>query len=1009
MAVGAVIVVGGGISGIQAALDLAGSGFKVYLVEEGPAIGGKMAQLDKTFPTNDCSMCILSPKFLECERNPNIEILTFTQVVKIEGKAGSFKIRLLKKPRYIDEELCNNCGLCMEYCILKIPDAYNLNLSTTHCLHMYFPQVIPAQPFIDPKCLFLTMEECRICPTLCLRKAIDLHQKERVLEIEVGAVILAPGYETFDPINNQYGYGKFKNVITSLEFERILSASGPSNGQIYRPSDRKEPSRIAWIQCVGSRDLSIGRGYCSSVCCMYATKQAFIAKGHLKHMQPTIFYMDLRAYGKDFHKYYELAKTHGVRYIRTKVASTNEIENTKNLRLGYVLEDDCFREEEFDLVVLSVGLSPSRGLSGLSRRFSIELNKYGFIKTLPLSPISTTRTGIYACGVATGPKDIPKSVIEASAAASKAAELISSARFTQFKEQEVIPQADVRDKEPRIGVFICNCGANIASVVDVKEVVSYVQTLSDVVYATDSLFACSQDNQEIIKEKVKEYDLNRIVVAGCTPRTHESIFRQTLEQAGLNPFLFEMANIREQCSWVHQNYPARATKKAKDVVRMALANSRLLEPLDRRYIKPRHSGLIIGGGLAGLVSALNLAEQGFEVHLVERTDGLGGRAKRMYHTLEGFEVQRYLKGLINKVIKQPAIHVYTHATIKGVSGSVGNFKSQIELNGWKIKEISHGIIIVATGAEEVKSKEYHYGQNLNVLTLWDLEDVLNKGDNPLAQIRNLVMIQCVGSRNKERPYCSQDCCSQAIKCALRIKELNPDANIFILYRDIMTYGFKEDYYFQAAKANVTFIRYNPDHPPQVFELGSKIIVTSLEPILNETIQLEADMLVLSTATIPQKDNETLAQTLKVPLNREGFFTEAHVKLRPVEFATEGIFLAGLAHYPKPVEEIISQAQAAAARAATVLSKERIEIEATISTVRDDVCDGCAYCAHICPFEAITLMEYIKNGEIKRIVDVNESRCKGCGICMATCPKRGIYIKDFRMHQFEAMIEAALTD
>jgi len=1009
MAIGAVMVVGGGISGIQAALDLASSGFKVYLVEKGPAIGGKMAQLDKTFPTNDCSMCILSPKFLECERNPNIEILTFTQVVKVEGKAGRFNIHLLKKPRYIDEELCNNCGLCMEYCILKIPDAYNLNLSTTHCLHMHFPQAIPAQPFIDPKCLFLTLTECRICPTLCLRKAINLHQKERMLEVEVGAVILAPGYEIFDPINNQYGYGRFENVITSLEFERILSASGPSNGQIYRPSDRKEPQKIAWIQCVGSRDLSIGRGYCSSVCCMYATKQAFIAKGHLKHMQPTIFYMDLRAYGKDFHKYYELAKTHGVRYIRTKVASINEMKNSKNLRLGYILEDERFTEEEFDLVVLSVGLSPSKELWDLSRRFSIRLNEYKFIETLPLSPVSTTRTGIYACGVATGPKDIPKSVIEASAAASQAAALISSTRFTQIKKVEAIPETDVRDKEPRIGVFICNCGANIASVVDVKEVASYIQTLPNVIYATDSLFACSQDNQEIIKEKIKEYHLNRIVVAGCTPRTHASIFQQTLEQAGLNPFLFEMANIREHCSWVHQNYPARATEKAKDLVRMALANSRLLEPLDRRYIKPRHSGLIIGGGLAGLVSALNLAEQGFEVHLVEKTDKLGGRAKGMYHTLEGFDMQNYLKRLINKVIKHPAIHVYTHATVKKVSGSVGNFKTQIELKDWEIKEIGSGIIIVATGAQELKPKEYHYGQNPNVLTLWDLEDMLNNGDNRLAHIKNLVIIQCVGSRNKERPYCSQDCCSQAIKCALRIKELSPEVNIFILYQDIMTYGFKEDYYFRAAKANVTFIRYNPDHPPQVFESGSKITVVSLEPVLNETIRLEADILVLSTAIIPGEDNKPLAQTLKVPLNREGFFAEAHVKLRPVEFATEGIFLAGLAHYPKPVEEIISQAQAAAARAATVLSKECIEIEAAVSEVIDDVCDGCGYCAPTCPFEAITLLEYIKNGEIKRTVDVNESRCKGCGICMATCPKRGIYIKDFRMHQFEAMIEALLTD
>lgn len=1006
--IGAVMMVGAGISGIQAALDLANSGFKVYLVEKGPAIGGNMAKLDKTFPTNDCSMCILGPKFLECERNVNIKIITLATVKDIEGEAGHFTVRVLKKPRYIDEELCNNCGICIEYCPVRMPDVYNQELSTTKCMHIHFPQAIPAVPLVDPNhCLFLNMQECKICVPTCKRQAINLYQEEEILELEVGAVILALGYEPFDPVlKPEYGYGRFKNVISSLEFERILSASGPFQGHIQRPSDGKEPKKVAWIQCVGSRDVSIGRGYCSSVCCMYATKQAIIAKEHRDTLEPTIFFIDLRAHGKEFERYYERAKEkYHVRYIRSMVSSVKEFQKNKNLLVTYSSENRDFREEEFDLVVLSVGIDMSPTIRRFAQELSIDLNSYDFCKTDSFSPLHTSRPGIYVCGTFSGPKDIPDSVMQASGATSIAEGLLSPARGTLIETIEKPEERDVSGEEPRIAVIVCNCGTNIASVVDVKEVARYAQTLPNVVYTTGSLFACAKDSQEILKEIIKERDLNRVVVAACTPRTHEYLFQETIREAGLNRFLFEMANIREHCSWVHSSDVTRATEKAKDLVRMAVAKARLLEPSEQKFLEINHEGLIIGGGIAGMVSALSLADMEFRVHLIEKTDQLGGMAKKINQTLGGQNIQRYVEGLIEKVSKHPSIKLYLNSEIAGASGFLGNFKTKINGNSGQ-RSIDHGVVILATGAQLWRPNEYLYGENPNVLTSLDLEEALVKGDNKISQANTVVFIQCVGSRIPERLYCSRLCCSQSIKNALRLKELNPNITVYILYRDIRAYGFVEDYYREARAKGVIFIRYDLESKPDL-KIDGRLLVSVPDPVLGRPIEISADLLILAPAIVASPDNKKLSELYKVATNEDGFFLEAHMKLRPVDFATDGIFLAGLAHYPKPIEETIAQAQAAAARAATILSKPAIELEAATSEVIDDVCDGCAYCIETCPFQAISLIEYMKDGQVKKIVETNESLCKGCGNCQATCPKRGIYIRHFRLDQLEKIIEAAL--
>jgi len=979
--VGAVMVVGAGVSGIQAALDLANSGFKVYLVEKAPAIGGKMAKLDKTFPTNDCSMCILSPKFIECSRNPNIKIITYAEVESVDGEEGNFKVTILKKPRYIDEEKCLGCPTCIEYCPVKIPDAYNENLNLTKCIYIPFAQAVPAIPVIDPEtCLYFIKTECQICRPVCKNKAIDFHQQEQKLEIEVGSIILSPGYEIFQPeLQSEYGYKRFANVVTSMEFERILSASGPFRGEAKRPSDRKSPKKIAW--------------------------KVILAKDHDSELEATIFHNDIRAYGKGFERYYERAQnTPGVRYIWSKVSVVREVPGTKNVVIRFRSSSDEISEEEFDLVVLSVGLTSSEGLKELAGKLSVDLNPYGFCNSHVLSPVETSRSGVYVSGVFHGPKDIPDSVTMASGAAALSAQLLSESRGTLVIEKEYPPERDISSEPPRVGVFVCRCGTNIAKGVDVPKVVRYAKSLDDVVYTEENVFACSIDATTHLGEVMKEQGLNRAVVAACTPRTHEPVFQETLREAGLNPYLFEMANIREQCSFVHAKDKAAATKKAQDAVRMAVAKARLLKPLQRLSMDVNRTALVIGGGTSGMVSALSLAEQGFEVHLVEKTEALGGTARKIYLTLEGGDIQTYVQELITKVNENPLIQVYTEANIVEASGFVGNFITTVSAGAEKVvKEITHGITIVATGAEEFKPTEYFYGKDPRVLTLLELEAEIVNGGDRIAQCNTLVIIECVGSRDSERPYCSRVCCGQAVKNALKLKEMNPEMEIYVLYRDMRTYAFKEDYYQKAAEQEVKFIRYELDDKPEVEviqENGQELIRISVtEPILGQRLLIDADVLALGTGIVPPADNKGLSQLFKVPLNEDGFFLEAHMKLRPVDFATEGIFMCGLAHSPKCIDESATQAQAAAARAATVLVKDFVASEGIICSVNEKICSGCGVCELVCPYKAIQV------DSDKRVAKVNGALCKGGGSCGSACLAGVIKMNHFEDEQIMAQIEA----
>jgi heterodisulfide reductase subunit A-like polyferredoxin len=831
--------------------------------------------------------------------------------------------------------------------------------------------------------------ECFECVRVCLAEALDHEQTDEAVTVNVGSVILSPGFDEFDPkLKSEYGYGKIKNVLSSIEFERILSATGPFEGHVKRISDQEQPEIVAFIQCVGSRDSSCGNEFCSSVCCMYSVKEAIIAQEHTPGLKTEIFFMDMRAFGKEFDDYYNRAQDeYGIKFNRCRVANIEQGEND-NVIIHYV-ESDEVKTKEFNMAVLAVGFESTRTAQRLAEQFGIDLNKYNFAKTDLYSPLDSTKPGIYISGAFNGPKDIPDTVAQASGAAAKASAAISEARGSLVTTKEYPPEKDVTGEEPRIGVFVCHCGINIGGVVDVPGVTEYAQSLPNVEYAEHNLYTCSQDTQEKIKEMIEEHNLNRIIVASCTPRTHEPLFRSTTKEAGINPYLFVMTNIRDQCSWVHMNEAEAATRKAKDLVRMTVAKARLLEPLYNPSIDVTQEAMVIGGGLSGMTAAMAIANNGFKVHLVERETELGGNLKNIYYELgTDRDPQEFLKDLKNEINNNPLVEVHTETAVESIEGFIGNFKSVLSDES----EIKHGVVIVATGGKEYQPTEYLYGQNDKVITQKELEKSLSSGKAP-AGLNQVVMIQCVGSRTEERPYCSRICCTNAVKSALKLKELSPGTEIFVLYKDIRTYGYREDYYREAAEAGVRFVRYDDENIPEVKQTENGDLAIRVKDLITNTVlELNPDSLILSSATLPQDDNSELAKMLKVPLSKDKFFLEAHMKLRPVDFATDGVFLCGLAHWPKFIDECISQANAAVSRALTILANDKLEAEGVVARVDEDKCSGCETCVVICPYGAPA-----KNLETGN-VEINDVTCKGCGTCAASCPERAIILPFFNDDQ-----------
>jgi heterodisulfide reductase subunit A len=931
--------------------------------------------------------------------------LTLSEVKSVSGEIGNFEVQLVQHPRYVDPAKCIACGLCAEKCPTKVDNEYDAGLGKRKSIHVKYAQAVPLKYAIDSQhCIYLTKGKCKVCEKLCAAKAINFEDKEREITIRAGAVIIAPGCEIFNPeAYNIYGYRQSPNIVTSLEFERMLSASGPFGGHLIRPSDKKEPRKIAWIQCVGSRDVHEGaRGYCSAVCCTYAIKEALVAKEHSKEpLDSAIFYIDMRTYGKDFERYYNRAREEaGVRFIRSRITQILPVRNSGDLLIRYTDEAGRRVEEVFDLVVLSVGFAVQKEAVDLANRLEIRLDSFSFASTSSFEPVQTSRPGIFVCGAFQGPKDIPTSVIESSASAAMAESVLAQNRWSMTKTKTIPGETDVRGQSPRVGVFVCRCGTNIAGVLDVPAIAEYARGLPGVVYVEENLFSCSQDTQQKMAQVIKEQSLNRVVVAACSPLTHEVLFQETVTNAGINKYLFEMANIRNQCSWVHGGEKEAGTGKAKDLVRMAVAKVRLFESMAEPIIKIDPAALVIGGGLSGMTAAKNLAEQGYRTYLVEKGDTLGGQARSIYRTWKGEDVQEHLGRLIREVKSNERIEVLLKSQLKGVEGFVGNFRSTIQANGTE-KVLDHGIAVIATGAAELKPDQYLYGQDPRVVTSLELDRRLIDQDPSLRKVRSAAFVQCVGSRIKERPYCSKVCCTHSVMNGLKLKEIDPEMDVFILYRDMRTYGLREELYREARSKGILFIRYDDlKGIKATIELG-ELQVRFTSAVLNREAEIRPDLLVLATAVVSPKENP-VAKLFKVPVNGDGFFVEAHVKLRPIDFATDGVFVCGLAHSPKPIDESIAHGLGAAARAVTLLSQKEMSGNAIVARIDPETCVGCQGCLSVCPYEAVRFLED------RKICEINEAICKGCGACAATCPSASAQLKRFTSRQIYAQIEKAVT-
>ncbi|MHC1582047.1 MAG: FAD-dependent oxidoreductase [Candidatus Syntropharchaeia archaeon] len=991
---GSVLVIGGGIAGIQASLDLADMGFHVYLLERGPSIGGVMAQLDKTFPTNDCSMCIEAPKMVEVSRHPNITILTYVEIEEVKGDAGNFIVKIRKKPKYVDESKCRGCiDDCGGICPIVVPSEYNALIGGRKAIYIPFPQSVPMIACIDAE----NCVGCRLCELACEPRAIDYFQFEKEEELEVGAIVVATGFTPFDASKkDEYGFDLYDDVITNLQYERILSASGPTGGRILRPSDGKPPRKIAWIQCVGSRDLS-ANPYCSSVCCMAATKEAILTKERDKDIETYIFYIDIRAYGKGFQHFYDVGKKIGIKYINSIPGEIYR--DSEGLILKYEDRGEII-ELKVDLVVLSAGISPSETNKKLSEVLGLEIDDNGFlrVKDQLLAPVETNKPGIFVCGCAQSPKDIPDSIIQASGASAKAAALLSRSRRRKFKKSRTTERMVSPIDRPRIGVFVCRCGINIGSVIDVPSVVEYAKTLPNVVFAEEQIFSCSEDSQKRMREVIREKNLNRVIIAACTPRTHEPLFRETCMQAGLNPYLFEMANIREHCSWVHVGDRKKATEKACDLIRMAVARSEKLFPIHPQKIGVRSDAIVVGGGISGMRAALDIADGGFSVYIIEKEKELGGLLRYIDELQDGRKAKGVLKEFVERVKKHPRIKVITGAEVKEISGHVGDFCAKI-LRDSEEMILKFGVAVIATGATEFKPEGYYgYGEDERVITQMELESLL-EGD---LDAKTVVMIQCVGAREEPRNYCSRICCIEAIKNAIRIKKKNPNCDVFILHRDIQTYGIWENLYLEAGRNGVMFVRYHEDARPVVHSGTVRVYNVSL----GEYMEINADLIVLSTPMVP---NNEIGRIFKVPLFEDGFLYEAHLKIRPMDAIVDGIFLCGAVHSPKLIPECISQASGAASRACTILSRDEIEAEGIVCVVEEKKCIGCGRCVDVCGFEAVKLenREVILEGMVlnTKKSKINAAACKGCGSCAVECPVNAITPMHFTFPQIEAMIEA----
>ncbi len=1012
-----VLVVGGGIGGMRAALDLADAGLKVYLVEQTPCLGGRVAQLGFMFPQHDCVLCrgtsdhgygctrpSISPAYIQHNLHPNIEILTNTLVIDAEGQAGDFTVSLRQEPRFVDPARCINCGYCSQVCPVELADEYQQGLSIRKAAYKVAARAMPDAYVIDRN---QCQPDCKKCAEICPTGAIDLDQQARLLSVEVGAIVLAVGFQSFDPSKlEEYGYGRYPNVLHAMQYERLASRSGPTEGILVRPSDGQRPRSIAWLQCIGSRSPEYS--YCSSICCMYATKEAILAKQRLgEEIECQIFIMDERAFNKEYHKYFSRARNqYNIHYSRCRVSSLQEDPDSHDVIVNYADPNGPLKQQRYGMVVLATGVLPPSSAAQLSKSFNIELNEYGFCRTEKFTPLQTTHPGVFVCGAFSSPKEIVETVIDASGAAAEVMRLLNDRLCSNVYTRQwpflsvdgLPPEKDVSDQPLRTGVFVCSCKDTLGENLDTKDLANQVAKWDGVVSSEVLEFACVPESLEYIRGKIQTENINRIVIAACSSRTHESLFQRTVRHAGLNPYLLELVNLREQCGRVHQWQRDLAQRKALESIRIAVGRVALAQPVYKKKHRCRSNALVIGGGVAGLTAALAIADSGFSVNLVEQSEMLGGNLLNIYYVAAGFNPQRLLRDLVNRVRSHQRINVFTRTEVVKHTGHVGYFQTEIttrQQDGTVARTaFDHGVTIVATGGQE--TQKHPWLDLPNVITQRKLEETVIHHPEQIAALKNVVMIQCVHPPG-EADYCSRVCCTATLKNAIRIKLMNPNCQVSVLYKNIVTYGFREEHYTEARQRGVIFVRYTDENPPQINWVQDHLEVKVLDVSLDRWLLLPADIIPLSMSIAPSEGTRELAQMLRVPLSSEGFFSEAQLKLRPMDFMREGIFLAGMAHYPKFIEESISHALAASARAITLLAWESLYLGGVVAQVDPEKCVGCLTCTRTCPFGIPQVIQEEGRygvGKLGGAAYIDSAQCQGCGTCTGECPANAIQLVNF---------------
>jgi len=989
-----VLVIGGGVGGIKAALDLSESRKKVLLIDSDYAIGGLMTQLDRTFPTNNCDLCTVSPHLSATTREKFLQVSPMTELTSLSGEAGDFTATLKTAPRFIDIDKCTACGECLK----KFPEAvrFTPGLDPRAPTCMRYPQATPYAYSIDME----KIDDVEALKAVCKAGAIVPDDSEQEVQINVASIVLSVGAQMFDAsVLDNFGGGKFDNVVPGLEYERIMSASGPFQGNLVRKSDQQRPKKVAWIQCVGSRGINRNDvSYCSSVCCMYALKEAMVTKERFgDDIETTIFFMDMRTFGKDYETYYNRAKEDfGIRLIRCRPHTIVELPD-KTLEISYAREElSAMEKEEFDMVVLSTGFRPTQKTIDLAGTLGIDLNEHNFAQSGTMDPVTTSKDGVYVCGVFESPKDIPETMVQASAAASMAGAAVDSGEWVEDSELYP-PQRDVDGEDPKIGFFVVDCDGEIGQALDIDKILENAKTNPDVAVAEAFKLSCSFESMEKIERLITEQGLNRVVIGSGSPRVQEIMFQDMLRRAGLNPYLLEMVNLRDQNAWAHNDAPAKSLEKAFQLVQVGISGVRKAKPLAENILPTSQNALVVGGGVTGMTSALELAGQGTFTYLVEKAPVLGGQALNLSKTIEGDDVAAFVKDLVAKVSANDNIKVFTDAVIADHKGVPGNFTTGIKTAGAN-EQIDHGVTILATGATPNRPAVYGLGELDKVMTQLDLDAILENDEGKIKEMGQVVMIQCAGSREADNPNCSRLCCQAAVKNALRLVEVNPGIEVFVLYRDIRTYGFQEDYYKEARDKGVKFIRFDLDHRPVVREDAGKTIVRTHDFVLGQDIDIEADCVALSTGLVANADTTgELARLFNLPKTEDGFFLEDHVKLKPVDMALRGFFVAGTAHSPKVIRESITQAHAVAGRARTMLANKEITLGAAYATVDPVKCAVCLICVRACPFD----VPFINN---ERHSEIDPAKCQGCGICVAECPAKAIQLTAWEDDQILAKLD-----